>query len=303
MAHAARAIAIARSTGDGRLLAPLTLVQNFSFEMQGRLAEGLEVCETCVEAARLSAIPHELYRALFEQGWTRYFAGDLEGAIAAYEECARVDPRLAGATIPNGGGGPGWGLGVALLESGEVERGRAILLELGGEDVARTMPVERCFDWESLALAELAVGNLDTAATYAEPRRGDRRAARPQAAGGARRPRHRCRAARARRAARGSGRGADSAESADAIGARLQAAFSRSLEARALVAAGEREAARSPLLRESSASSTRAARCACATRCAASCAASARATRRAGRPCAAAAPTTSSRSASSRSPA
>jgi DNA-binding NarL/FixJ family response regulator len=243
VAHAARAIAIARSTGDGRLLAPLALVQNYPFEMQGRLAEGLEVCETCVEAARLSAIPHELYRALFEQGWTRYFAGDLEGAIAAYEECARVDPRLAGATIPNGGGGPGWGLGVALLESGEVERGRAILLELGGEDVARTMPVERCFDWESLALAELAVGNLDAAATYAE--RAEELAARlglslPAALAG--------RTSAAVLLARGEPLAAASAarrsaESADAIGARLQAAFSRSLEARALVAAGDREAA------------------------------------------------------------
>ena len=133
-------------------------MQNFAFEMQGRLAEAIECCETAVEAARLSASPHELYRALFEQGWTRYYAGDLDGAIAAYEESSRVDPRLAGGTIPNGGGGPGWGLGVALFESGEVERGREILLELGGEDVARTMPVERCFDWESLTLVELAVG-------------------------------------------------------------------------------------------------------------------------------------------------
>ena len=137
------------------------LVRNFAFEMQGRLAEATAICETVVEMARLSASPHELYRALFELGWTRYFAGDLDGAIAAHEECAGVDPRLAGGTIPNGGGGPGWGLGVALFEAGEVERGRAILIELGGDDDARTMPVERCFDWESLALVELAAGNLD----------------------------------------------------------------------------------------------------------------------------------------------
>jgi DNA-binding NarL/FixJ family response regulator len=240
VAHAARGIAIARATGEGRLLAPLMLVQNFPFEMQGRLAEAIECCETSVEAARLSASPHELYRALFELGWSRYFAGDLEGAIAAHEESSRVDPRMAGGTIPNGGGGPGWGLGVALFEAGEIERGRKILLELGGEDVAHTMPVERCFDWESLTLVELAVGNVEAAAGYA--RRAEEDAARldlcvPAALAG------RARAAvllavgeplEAARAAR------TSAASADAAGARLQAAFSRSLEGRALVAAGER---------------------------------------------------------------
>ena len=92
--------------------------------MQGRLREAIELCETALEAARLSASPHELYRALFELGWTLYYAGDLDGAIAAHEESSGVDPRLAGATIPNGGGGPGWGLGVAWFEAGEVERGR-----------------------------------------------------------------------------------------------------------------------------------------------------------------------------------
>ena len=93
-----------------------------------------------------------------------------------FEESLRVDRRLAGGTIPNGGGGPGWGLGVAWFDAGEVERGRKILLELGGEDVARTMPVERCFDWESLTLVELAVGNAEAADAYA--RRAEEDAAR-----------------------------------------------------------------------------------------------------------------------------
>ena len=143
--HVERGIAIARAFGKGQLLVPLMLARNFSFEMQGRLAEASELCETALEAARLSASPHELYRALFELGWTLYYAGDLDGAIAAHEESSRVDPRLAGATIPNGGGGPGWGLGVAWFEAGEVERGRKLLLELGAEDVVSTMPVERCY--------------------------------------------------------------------------------------------------------------------------------------------------------------
>jgi len=242
-AHAQRAIAIARATGDGRLLPSLLLVQNFAMEMQGRLREAIAICDAVVEMARLSASPHELYRALFELGWTRYFAGDLEGAIAAYEECAGVDPRLAGGTIPNGGGGPGWGLGVALFEAGEVERGRAILVELGSDEDARTMPVERCFDWESLTLVELAAGNVEAAEEYA--RRAEEDAARldlklPSALALRSRAAVLLASGEPREAAR---LAHESAASATAIEANLQAAFSGSLEARALIAAGEREGA------------------------------------------------------------
>jgi DNA-binding CsgD family transcriptional regulator len=102
------------------------------------------------------------------------------------------------------------------------------------------MPVERCFDWESLTLVELAAGNIDDADTYAA--RAEQDAARlglslPAALAG------RCRAAvllargeplEAARVAQ------QSAEAAAAIGARLQAAFSRALQGRALTAAGER---------------------------------------------------------------
>ena len=240
VAHADRGIAIARAFGEGRLLVPLTLAKNFPFEMQGRLREAIECCEVALETARLSASPHELYRALFELGWTRYYAGDLSAAIAAHEESAAVDPRLAGGTIPNGGGGPGWGLGVAALEAGEIDRARQLLLELVGDDVARTMPVERCFDWESLALLELAGGDVDAADGYA--RRAEEDAALlplqlPAALAG----RARAAVLLARDEPLEAARVAHASyEAAGSVGARLQAAFSRALEGRALAAAGER---------------------------------------------------------------
>jgi DNA-binding CsgD family transcriptional regulator/tetratricopeptide (TPR) repeat protein len=240
IAHAERGIALARAFGEGRLFVPLTLAKNFPFEMQGRLGEALECCETALEAARLSASAHELYRALFELGWTRYYAGDLDGAIAAHEESSHVDPRLAGGTIPNGGGGPGWGLGAAWLEAGEVERGRELLLALVGEDGARTMPVERCFDWETLTLASLATGDVMGADAFARRAEEDAEqlplrlpaalAARTRAAVLLAQNRPVEAAPLARR----------SAEDAESVGARLQAAFSRSLEGRTLAAAGER---------------------------------------------------------------
>jgi DNA-binding NarL/FixJ family response regulator/tetratricopeptide (TPR) repeat protein len=243
VAHFERGVEIARAIGDGRLLIPLMLGKNFTLEMQGRLAEAIECCETAVEAVRLSSSPHELYRALFEWGWTLYYAGDLDGAITAFEESLRVDPRLAGGTIPNAGGGPGWGLGVAWFEAGEVERGRKILLQLGEEDVVRTMPVERCFDWETLTLVELAVGNVTGAGEYAS--RAEEDAAKlglqlPAALASRARAAVLLAAGEPHEAAQLAAR---SAAEAEAIGASLHVAFSHSLQGRALAAAGERSKA------------------------------------------------------------
>jgi len=240
IAHFDRGIELARTIGDGRLLGPMTLGKNFPFEMTGRLAEAMECCESALEGARLSAGPHELFRALFELGWTRYYSGDLDGAIEAHEESSRLDPRLAGGTIPNAGGGPGWGLGVTWFELGEVERARSMLLGLVSEDGARTMPVERCYDWESLTLVELAAGNHDEAEGYT--RRSEEDASRlglkmPAALAA------RARAAvllAANRPLDAAEAAHDSAELAAEIGARLQSALSRGVEGRSLAAAGDR---------------------------------------------------------------
>ena len=111
-AHAARGIAIARATGDGRLLVPLMLVQNYAFEMQGRLAEATAICDAVVEMARLSASPHELYRALFELGGratsraismapsrpTRSARASIRGSPAARSRTAAAAPAGAWAS-------------------------------------------------------------------------------------------------------------------------------------------------------------------------------------------------------------
>ena len=240
VAHADRGIAIARATGEGTLLVPMMLVKGYTFEMQGRLADATELCETAVEATRLSASPHHLSWALFELAHARYYAGDLEAAIAAAEESALVGGRLAGATMPAGGGGPGWILGVALFEAGDVERASETMHALGSDDLSHKVPVERCFDWEILALVELALGRDGTADEYA------RRAEEHAAMLGLRLPT--ALALRARAAvllardepAAAARLATESAEVAAAAGARLPAAFSLALAGHALAAAGER---------------------------------------------------------------
>jgi signal transduction histidine kinase/tetratricopeptide (TPR) repeat protein len=240
LAHADRGIAIARATGEGRLLVPMMLVKGYTFEMQGRVADAVELCEAAVEATRLSASPHELSWALCELAFAQYHVGDLEAAIAAAEESARVGGRMGGNTIPAGGGGPGWVLGMALFEAGEVERAWEIMHSLGSDDLPHKIPVERCFDWEILALVELALGRKRAAAGYV------RRAEQHAALLGLRLPT--ALALRARAAVlladdeplAAAQLARESAEVAAAAGARLPAAFSLALGGRALATAGER---------------------------------------------------------------
>jgi DNA-binding CsgD family transcriptional regulator/tetratricopeptide (TPR) repeat protein len=240
IAHVDRAIAIARVAGEGRLLVPMMLVKGFPFEMQGRMAEAVELCETAIEAARLAGNPHYLFWALFELGWAHYYSGNLDAAIAAGEESARIGGRLAGATMPSAGGGPGWQIACARFEAGEVERAREEMQALGSDELEHKIPVERCFDWETLALVELASGNLEAADGYA--RRAEDNAERlglrvPHAVAGRARAALLLAAGQADEAARAANR---SARDAAAVGASLQAAFSRGLAGKALVAAGDR---------------------------------------------------------------
>jgi DNA-binding CsgD family transcriptional regulator/tetratricopeptide (TPR) repeat protein len=243
IAHVDRGIAILRGSGEGGLLIPLMLVKGYTFEMLGRTADAIELCERAVEAARLSAAPHELAWALNELAYAHYHAGDLGRALAAGEESAQVGGRLAGATMPAGGGGPGWVLAMSHFEAGDVERAWEGMHTLGDDALHHKIPVERCFDWEVLALVEIARG--DDAAAEAYVRRAEAHAealglnlmsalaARARAALLLSRGAH---AEAARAAAR-------SAELATAIGARLPAAFALGLGGRALAAAGDRRRA------------------------------------------------------------
>jgi DNA-binding NarL/FixJ family response regulator len=242
IAHADRGIAIARAAGSGRILVPLMLVKAFPLEVQGRIAECVELCETALEATELSDNPHFRYWALFELGWARHYAGDPDGAIEVCEE-ARQRGSMRGGTMPSATGGPGWCLATALLSLGETERALELLEEVAGPDLRHLAPVERCFGWEQLALAHIALGRLDRAEEYvrtAEETAVELELRLPFAL-----------AARARAAlqlAAGHPEEAvlsarDSVADATAIGARVQAAFARHLLGQALAAAGDRTAA------------------------------------------------------------
>jgi ATP/maltotriose-dependent transcriptional regulator MalT len=241
VAHADRGLELARATGQGRLMVPLLLVKGYPFEMQGRLTEALEAAQTAVEIARLSANPHYLFWAWFEVAWARYYGGDLTAAIEACDESLRVgDGKLTLGTMPSAGGGPGWAKAAAHLESGDAATALAMVEQLGDDELHWAIPVERCFNWESIALAEIAVGRLDEAERHAA--KAEATAAGlglhiPVAAAG----RTRSAVALATGDAEAAREAAATAvAAADAVGAKLQAAFARLALGRALVAADDR---------------------------------------------------------------
>ena len=166
--HFERGTEIARATGDGRLLVPMMLGKNFALEMQGRLAEAIECCETALEAARLSSSPHELYRALFELGLDalllrrpRRRHGGVRGEPARRSPARRRDDSQRGRR-------PGLGARRRVVRR---RRGRA-RAERSCSSSARTTSYARCRSSAASTgrrstLAELAVGNAGAADAYA----------------------------------------------------------------------------------------------------------------------------------------
>ena len=155
----------------------------------------------------------------------------------------RLSERRIGGAGPSAGIGPAWPLACALIESGEQERAREMLRPLAGDEIEGAMPVERTFFWETLSLAELDGGDPELAETFV--RRAERDADSLDLAlplGVARR----CRAALSLATGDAEGAARQAAESIASfrkIGARIEVAFSRHLEGRALAASGDRQAA------------------------------------------------------------
>jgi DNA-binding CsgD family transcriptional regulator len=156
---------------------------------------------------------------------------------------------MTGATIPAGGGGPGWVLAMSLFEAGEVERAWTMMQALGSDELPHKIPAEKCFDWEIFGLVALARGRREDAEGYIV------RTEEHAAALGLQLPRALARRGRAAllladgAAGEAAAAAGEAVELARGIGARLPAAFSLALRGQAL-AAGEDRAAAIAVLRE-----------------------------------------------------
>ena len=237
-AHLRRALSISRAAGRGDLIVPLLLGQARGMLAQGRTEESTALIDEALEVARGSGNPQYLVWALWERGWTALLAGDHTRAQILAEEALHVGRGLSPTLLSPAE--PGWTLGLALIDGGEHERGRALLLKsIGGPEAPRVVPAERTAVWEQLTLAALRYGARDEAAEWAA------RAAPLAAELGLGVPA--VQAARADAAVRlGQGDAAGALEraqaglaAADAAGAVRDAAHARLLVGRALAALGD----------------------------------------------------------------
>ena len=243
--HAARALAVARETGQGELVLVLVATLGGLRRLRGKLAEAGELLDGGIEAARLWGNTHALVWMLLGRSAAALHAGDLELALAAAQEAFDLSANLdegfhsAEAAVD---------LARALLEAGEPQRAVDLLLRsAGGEELALIAGAPRAHYLESLTRCWLALDRpveAKRAAGAAEAR-----------ASALQLPMARAWADRAAAAVdlhtgdatTAAERALAAAAAADEMGAPVEAALSRTLAGRALAQAGEHDRATTEL--------------------------------------------------------
>ena len=151
LAHVDRGIAIARATGQGRLLVPLMLAKGYPLEMQGRPrrgGRGLRGGGRGGAAVRRTATTSS-GRCSSSPGRATSPATSTRRSRPARRACGygeRLDRRHDARRRAAGRAGR-WRW--RLLSPGETERACEAMRALGSDEIEFAIPVERCFDWES----------------------------------------------------------------------------------------------------------------------------------------------------------
>ena len=244
-AHAERALAVGRATGQSAIVPLVILALGWVGRLRGQLAETSELLDDAVEGARLSGNAQSLAGNLLNRSLTALAAGDLETALTTAEESFALTRPLDDSLMS---ASAGLALAAALLESGDPKRAVAALVEPSGGDDLPLVPGAWRANWlELLTRCWLALGRLDEAR---------RSAARAEACAAARGLR--LAAAMADRAVAAvaleagdpelaAERSLSSAAAADDVGVPVEAALSRELAGRALAQAGRSEPAAAEL--------------------------------------------------------
>ena len=240
-AHATRAIAVARATGQGNLF-PVTVVTLATVMTgQGRLPEAAALLDGAIEAARLSGNAQVLAWQLLNRAFVALAAGDLETAEAAGQESVDLTRDLEQSLVSAWAGAS---LAAPLLQGGDPDgAAEALIGSAGGEELPLIPGGWRVQCLELLTRCQLARDRRDDAeraVACAEAR------AQAVGLGMARAMAHRAAAALALH----DGAGADAADRAlaatagfEEVGQPIEAALSRTLAGRGLAQAGERERA------------------------------------------------------------
>jgi ATP/maltotriose-dependent transcriptional regulator MalT len=240
-AHAERAMAIGRATGQTDIVPIMVRCLAWVLRRRGELAESSELLEGAVEAGRLSGNVQALAGNLMTLSLSALAAGDLEMALATAEESVdlarRLDPGLVSA-------GAGYALAGALLETGDCSRAIDVLVGSAGGDELPLIPRAWRAHWlELLTRCWLTLGRIDEA---------KRSAALSEACASAFGLRFAMAMANRATAAvalassepiNAAERALASSAAADEVGARIEAALSRTLAGRAFAQSGQPERA------------------------------------------------------------
>jgi DNA-binding CsgD family transcriptional regulator len=240
-AHATRALAVARASGQGELL--LVLVQTLGgvWRQRGKLAEAAELLDGGIEEARLLGNTHALVWSLSGRSSAALRMGDLELAFATAQESVELSEK------PDGNfhsAEAAAGLAAVLFETGRPEQAVALLFGYaGGEEVVLIAGSPRAHCLELLTRCWLALdrrADAERAASSAEAWAAAVQL--PMAAAWA----DRAAAAVALHAgdsARAAKRALSAATAADQAGAPVEAAIARILGGRALAQGSQRDRA------------------------------------------------------------
>jgi ATP/maltotriose-dependent transcriptional regulator MalT len=245
--HATRALALARATGQGELFLVLYQILGRAWYVRGKLAEATELLDGAIEAARLLGQTQALAGNLFNRSVVAVATGDLDTALATAEESVELTSDLDEGFVT------AWAaarLAGVLLETGQPDRAIGLLLgRAGGEELTLIPGGWRAYCLELLTRCWLALDRPSEAGRAAALAEAMATAVQlPLAATWAGRAAAAV-ALDAGDAAVAAERGLASAGAADAAGAPIEAALSRTIAGRALAETGERDRAVAELQR------------------------------------------------------
>lgn len=157
VAHATRAIAVARTAGQGELVPLVGLARGFGETMLGRLGDANRHFDALVEAARLAGNDHALSWVLTNHACAAWYAGDLDAGLTLVEEAIALadgaEPGLITAYPFTARAG-------ILLDRGEhAAAAEELLTGAGGPEIALIVGFWRCVALDLLARAELGRGD------------------------------------------------------------------------------------------------------------------------------------------------
>jgi DNA-binding CsgD family transcriptional regulator len=246
-AHAERAMAVARETGQNDFVPVLVYCLGWVRRLRGQLADSAELFEGAVEGARLSDNKQSLAGNLLNRSLTALAEGDVQMALATAEESVDLSRRLDQGLVS---ASAGHALASVLLETGDPARAVEVLVgPAGGHELPR-VPRAWATSWLELLTrcllalnrtdeAELAAAQAHTVATAAGLRLARSKADRATAAV----------ALHAGDPELAAERALASAAAADEVGVPVEAALARAFAGHALAEAGQPERAVAELQR------------------------------------------------------